>query len=136
MYEIILQLGIFTVLLITFVSFLIVYFLAETGKEVSFWGVKFYKKFRPARKIGTFRPILGKFPNDWKAILEIFRKSDSPIIHEKELFEKVKLSNSFTELKVRQICIDMEKFALLEYSFNYYRLQERALKYVNNVESL
>ncbi len=135
MFELIIKVGLQTVCLIASLAFLLIYFLAEPHKEITFWGIKFHKKWMPEKKF-YWKRVPKKLPNEWESILLVFKNEDSPKINERHLFQSLLALSNISELKVREICSDMEKCGLIEYSFNNYELQERAFKIINRLSSV
>jgi hypothetical protein len=131
MVELILKLGLVSGGTAIIVMFLVVYYLAESNKEISFWGIKFHKKWTPKRKF-SWRRLPKVMPPEWQTILLFFKIYDAHKLNEDDLYERA-ISAGITELKVREICVDMEKFGLVEYSFNCYVLQKGAYKLVNSL---
>ncbi|RVT47275.1 hypothetical protein EMM73_05065 [Rheinheimera sediminis] len=135
MLELILKFGLVSGGTAVIVMFLVVYCLAESNKEISFWGIKFHKKWTPKRKF-SWRRLPKVIPPEWQAILLVFKTSDAHRLNERDLYERAHISSGLTELKVREVCVDMEKYGLVEYSFNCYFLQKRSYKLVNSLNSV
>jgi hypothetical protein len=135
MIELIIKFGLVSVATVTIIVFLVVYYLAEPRKEISFWGIRFHKKWMPKVKF-SWRKVPKVIPMDWQQIFIVFKISDSYKLHETDLFERANIQSRFTELRVREICVEMEKYGLVEHSFNYYILQDRAYKLVNKVNAV
>jgi hypothetical protein len=135
MFELIIKFGLVSVCIVAGVSFLLIYFLAEPHKEITFWGIKFHKKWMPKKKI-YWKRVPKNIPKEWESVLLVFKKEDTPRINETHLFQDLLVLSNISELKVREICIDMEKCGLLEYSYNSYILKERAFKLINRLSSV
>jgi hypothetical protein len=113
--------------------FFVVFLLAEPGKEISFWGIKFHKKYR-IRNTMNWRRVPKRLPLEWQIVLRAFANLDEQYIHESRLYEETKRLNNFTELKTRDICSEMKKYGLIKYSGNYVVLTEKVLPLVNNLD--
>ena len=114
--------------------FVVVFVLAEAGKEISFWGIKFHKKYR-FNKSFNWRRVPKKLPEEWKMVLLAFADLDENYIHEKKLFEQTKKLAGYSELKTRSICAEMEKYRLIQHLQSYVSLQEKALPLANHILS-
>jgi DNA-binding IclR family transcriptional regulator len=89
----------------------------------------------PKKKI-YWKRVPKNIPKEWESVLLVFKKEDTPRINETHLFQDLLVLSNISELKVREICIDMEKCGLLEYSYNSYILKERAFKLINRLSSV
>jgi len=116
-----------------FAVFVVVFLLAEPGKEISFWGIKFHKKYR-IRNTMNWRRIPKNMPHEWQIVLRAFANLDEHHIHESRLYEETKRLNDYSELKTRDICSEMKKYGLVKHIANYISLTERALPLVNNLD--
>lgn len=84
------------------VVFVVVFLLAAPGKEISFWGIKFHKKYRNRNTI-YLRRIPKSLPSEWKIILRAFESLDKHHIMESVLFKETMRINKISELKTRDI---------------------------------
>ena len=133
MIELFIRYGFVSVGALAVIVFLVFYSLAKPNKEISFWGIKFHKNWMPSAKF-SWRKIPKVIPDDWQTIFMVFKASDSHKIHETELFERAQIFSGITELRVREICVEIEKYGLIKHSFSYYVLQDRAYKIVNSIK--
>jgi hypothetical protein len=122
MLEFIVKMGLATGGSVLVVTFIVVFLLAEPGKEILFWGIKFHKKWKSRiRKKYFWRPLPKKLPNTWKHILQAFISLDSNHVRENSLFQEANRIAGFSELKTREICVEMGKYSLIEYRANHYK---------------
>lgn len=132
MFDFIITTGTFGVLGICAV-FVVVFILAEPGKEISFWGIKFHKKYSK-RKILNWRRMPKHLPREWIIVLRAFADLDHHHINESNLYEVTKQSHDFTELKTRGVCSEMSKYNLIHHFGGYVSVTDRALPLINNLD--
>ena len=133
MFEFLLATGTAGVLGIALV-FVVVFILAEPGKEISFWGVKFHKRYRLFRPF-KWRRMPKPLPQDWIVVLRAFANFDDHHLHQDKIFFETDRLANFSVLKTREVLAEMEKYDLLEHVANYVSLKRGALKLVNETKS-
>jgi hypothetical protein len=114
------------------IVFIVVFLLAEPGKEISFWGIKFHKKYRKIFPM-YWRRIPRNLPENWKFVLLAFAKLDDHHVNESALFEETRQLGGLSELETRSVCAEMKKYGLVKHSANYISLQEKALPLANKL---
>lgn len=113
--------------------FVVVFFLAQPGKEISFWGIKFHKRYRLFRPI-KWRRLPKPLPKDWIVVLHAFANFDDHHLHQdKVFFETDRLAN-FSVLKTREVFAEMAKYGLLEHLMSYVSIKDDALRLVNEIK--
>ena len=132
MFDFIIATGIFGALGICAV-FVVVFILAEPGKEISFWGIKFHKKYRN-RNILNWRRVPKHLPAEWLIVLRAFANLDEHYLHESKLYEETNRLHDFTELKTRGICSEMSKYDLVRHFGGYVSVTDKALPLVNDLD--
>lgn len=133
MLEVILKFGFLATAAVVLVVFFAVYFLAEPHSEISFWGLKFKKRWSPRRKL-NWRWVPRKIPDEWKVILKAFEIYDSTLLAESNLFDVTSSLAEFSQIKTRQVCVEMEKYGLIERGMGNYLLKDRALPILNGLD--
>jgi hypothetical protein len=113
--------------------FVVVFILAEPGKEISFWGIKFHKRYRLFKRI-KWRRLPKPLPQDWIIVLRAFANFDEHHLHQDKLFFEADRLGKLSVLKTRQTFAEMEKHGLLEHMMNYVSLKEGALKLANEIK--
>jgi hypothetical protein len=131
MFEFLIATGLVGVLGVCAV-FLVVFILAEPGKEISFWGIRFCKRYR------LFSPIVWRrtpkiLPDNWVAILQAFIALDQHHVRDERIFSEALRVKGLSELRVREVCADMEKYGLVVHRLNYIHLTKRGLVLVNKL---
>lgn len=133
MLEIILKFGVLATAIVVLVVFFAIYFLAEPNSEISFWGLKFKKRWSPRRKL-NWRWVPRKIPEDWKVILRAFESYDSTRLAESNVFDATSSLAKFSQIKTRQVCAEMEKYGLIERGMGNYLLNDKALPILNGLD--
>jgi hypothetical protein len=123
------QVGIFGICIV----FIVVFLLAQPGKEITFWGIKFHKKYRISKTI-NWKRIPKPLPIEWQIVLRAFANLDKHHIHESELFNETKQLNDMSELKTRDTCCEMKKYGLINHVSNYVYITDRAIPLANNLD--
>lgn len=134
MVDLIIHYGALPVLIIL-VIFTIVFILAEPQSDISFWGIKFKKKWGRKINFYEFRPLPKRIPSNWKKVCQVFVDCDSSRISESIVNENLGAMHGLTALTVKQTCVEMKKHGLLEFGMGNYILTERALKHLNQFTS-
>ena len=111
------------------IVFVVVFILAEPGKEISFWGIKFHKKLPDYKN--KFKKVPKKIPSNWKIILQAFQNSDKHVVHESVFFNEVLRIEGLSEMRCRELVSEMKPFGLVKLSGNYLYLNERAFPLIN-----
>jgi len=117
------------------VIFVCVFILAEPRSEISFWGIKFKKSWSQKINFYGFRPLPKRIPSSWKKVCQVFVDYDSSRISESIVNENLGATHGLTALTVKQTCVEMKKYGLLEFGMGNYILTERALKHLNQFVS-
>lgn len=117
-----------------FVVFCVVFFLAESGKEISFWGIKFHKKYKVSSPVKRWRKLPKQLPGDWVVVLRAFVTFDKTFVQESRLHEEAYDLAEFSAIKTKSVCAEMESYGLIRITGNHVALLDKALPLANKVE--
>jgi hypothetical protein len=115
------------------IVFVVVFLIAEPGKEISFWGIKFQKRYKgiSLRHLKRLPKVL---PEGWVIILQAYKNYDDHHIHEDKLFHETQRLAEYSELHTRELCSEMASYSLVRQVGNYVALENRALPLIKSIE--
>jgi len=102
---------------VAILGFLLVFLLAAPGKEISYFGIKFEKKIKPAKKPKPPKPSSYKFTGEWKVVLSAFVALDDDEIHEWNIIDWA-VTQKMSRLATKRCLGEMWDAGLISTSFN------------------
>ncbi|MFT7223190.1 MAG: hypothetical protein ACI82Z_000723 [Cellvibrionaceae bacterium] len=120
MFEFLIATGKFGVIGIT-----LVFYLAKPGSEISFWGIKFYKKAKSSKA----KKIPRNIPSEWNHVFQVFIEKDDELISPSLLFKELAKNNKYSRIKAQGICIAMAECDLIDiFDLDFYSLKDEGYK--------
>ncbi len=112
--------------------FVVVFYLAKPGEEISFWGVKFHKKHTTKKK--KTKKLPKELPDDWNNVLRAFLTLDDNHVRLSQLFAQLNRINGASDIEARKICSEMQQYGLVKFQINYISLTEKALPLATSLD--
>jgi len=113
--------------------FIVVFLLAKPGEEISFWGIKFHKKYKQRQKKG--KRIPKTIPNNWFVVFEAFSRLDNHNISLSSLYSEIRKNDYLSDIEARNICMEMQEYGLVRIHSHSIYLCEKALSLVVSVKN-
>lgn len=114
--------------------FVAVFFVAAPGKEISFWGIRYHKKWAPPWNWRKWKRIPKKLHPDCESVLLAFSVYDSDRISTEDLYRVASDMSKLSRIEAREALIKLEKIGIVTCSMGECRVLEKGVPLVAKMQ--